>query len=84
MQDLRVQSCTQGFPTTGQPAVAAWAFHGGMASILGLYAQFWLRLTLVTTLVLMLPLGTFTVVAGIFALRAQAAARLKASGLKKE
>ena len=67
----------QGFPKSGPAFVAAVAFHGGIASILGLYTLFWLRLNLMQTLPVLLVLGIFTIFAGYSALSQQADARLK-------
>ncbi|XP_002967082.2 dolichyl-diphosphooligosaccharide--protein glycosyltransferase subunit 2 [Selaginella moellendorffii] len=51
-------------PTSGLPALSALAFHGGLASILGLYLLFWLKLNLFTTLQILGFLGLLTTVAG--------------------
>lgn len=67
----------QGFPSSGSGFIAAMAFHGGIASILGLYTLFWLKLNLMQTLPILLVLGLFTTVAGYNALSRQAEARLK-------
>ena len=44
------------------------AFHGGLAGILALYAVFWLRLTLIDTLLPLAGLSIFTFLAGYKAL----------------
>lgn len=67
----------QGFPKDGAGRVAAMAFHGGIASILGLYTLFWMKLNLMQTLPWLLVLGIFTTVAGYNALSQQADSRLK-------
>lgn len=67
----------QGFPNDGSSFMSAVAFHGGIASILGLYTLFWLKLNLMQTLPILLVLGIFTTVAGYNALSRQAEARLK-------
>jgi hypothetical protein len=58
----------QGFPTAGAASTATVAFHAGIASILGMYAVFWLRLTLIDTLLPLAGLGVFTFLAGYKAL----------------
>ena len=67
----------QGFPKQGSSRMAAFAFHGGIASILGLYTLFWLKLNLMQTLPILLGLGIFTTIAGYNALSQQADSRLK-------
>ena len=67
----------QGFPNSGTSLIASVAFHGGLASVLGLYTLFWLKLNLIQTLPVLLFLGLFTAVAGYNALSRQAEARLK-------
>lgn len=67
----------KGFPRSGPALVAAVAFHGGIASILGLYTLFWLKLNLIQTLPILLVLGIFTTIAGYNALSQQADFRLK-------
>ena len=67
----------QGFPKTGPAFISAVAFHGGIASILGLYTLFWLRLNLMQTLPILSVLGVFTMGAGYSALSQQADSRLK-------
>jgi len=68
----------QGFPS-GSAATYAMAFHGGLASILVLYTVFWLRLTLIDTLLPLLVLSIFTFWTGFKTLSHHARA-----GLKKE
>ena len=58
----------QGFPMSGAASTATIAFHAGVASILGLYAVFWLRLTLIDTLLPLAGLSIFTFLAGYKAL----------------
>ena len=67
----------QGFPKEGSSRMAAFAFHGGIAGILGLYTLFWLKLNLMQTLPILFALGIFTTVAGYNALSQQADSRLK-------
>ena len=68
---------SQGFPKAGAGRLAAMAFHGGIASILGLYTLFWVKLDLMQTLPWLLVLGIFTTMAGYNALSQQADSRLK-------
>jgi oligosaccharyltransferase complex subunit delta (ribophorin II) len=52
------------FPTTGLLGVAAFSFHGAIASILLLYFLFWLKLDLFTTLKVLGFLVLLTLVPG--------------------
>ncbi|WIA23212.1 hypothetical protein OEZ86_010100 [Tetradesmus obliquus] len=63
-----------GFPS-GTAGLWALLFHGGIAALLGLYALFWLRLDLASTLPAALGLGAFTALTGYKALSALSAQR---------
>ena len=76
-EEMATCAMLQGFPKDGAGRMAAMAFHGGIASILGLYTFFWLKLNLLQTLPWLLVLGIFTTVAGYSALSQQADSRLK-------
>ena len=76
-QDVLTAFAVQGFPGGGPSLLAAVAFHGGLASVLGLYTLFWLKLNLIQTLPVLMLLGLWTAVAGYHALSRQAEARLK-------
>ncbi|KAH8941759.1 hypothetical protein BDL97_14G061800 [Sphagnum fallax] len=52
------------FPTTGLQGVAAFSFHGAIASILLLYFLFWLKLDLFTTLKVLGFLALLTLLPG--------------------
>lgn len=56
------------FPTSGLPMLAALAFHGGIASILGLYILFWTKLNLFETLRFLGVLAIFLVIPGHYLL----------------
>ena len=66
----------QGFPIGGMASTATVAFHAGIASILGLYAVFWLRLTIIDTLLPLAGLSLFTFLAGFKALSHHARAEM--------
>lgn len=52
------------FPTSGLPLFSALCFHGGIASILGLYVLFWLKFNLFETLKYLGVLAIFLVIPG--------------------
>ncbi|ONK56250.1 uncharacterized protein A4U43_C10F5660 [Asparagus officinalis] len=54
----------KGFPSSALPATFAVLFHSGIAAILVLYALFWLKFNLFTTLKVLGFLGTFVVFVG--------------------
>ena len=68
------------WPAAGTTAsLASTAFHAGIASILGLYLLFWLKLNILQTLPVLAVLALFTTVSGHQALSALAMARAKAA-----
>jgi oligosaccharyltransferase complex subunit delta (ribophorin II) len=58
--DLNVQA----WPSDGAAALYSLAFHGGIGCILVLYTVFWLRLTLMETLLPLALLAVFTFLSG--------------------
>ena len=73
--------CSQGLPSEGPALLTTVAFHGGIAAILVLYFIFWVRLTLIDTLLPLLLLSIFTFYFGFLALRRSAKVE---PGLKQE
>ncbi|GBG59135.1 hypothetical protein CBR_g32152 [Chara braunii] len=71
----KAEANLKSFPTSGLPLLASVAFVGGIFSILLVYALFWWKWNLFTTIKLLLPLGTFTAFTGHFALSFLADAR---------
>uniref|UniRef100_A0A7N0UIG7 Ribophorin II C-terminal domain-containing protein n=1 Tax=Kalanchoe fedtschenkoi TaxID=63787 RepID=A0A7N0UIG7_KALFE len=69
------------FPTSPAPAAFAVLFHGGVAAVLILYALFWLKLDLFTTLKTLGFLGVFLLFAGhmILSHLASSSAKLKSA-----
>ncbi|KNA05743.1 hypothetical protein SOVF_187510 [Spinacia oleracea] len=69
------------FPTSSVPAAFAVLFHVGIAAVLGLYALFWLKLNLFTTLKYLSFLGVFLLFIGHRTLShlASPSAKLKAT-----
>ena len=53
------------FPSSGVAFLDAAIFHGGIGAILGLYALYWLRLTLLQTLPTLGALLLFSTVFGV-------------------
>ncbi len=82
--DVGDQICNcwlQGLPSGGPAFLTTVAFHGGIAAILVLYFIFWVRLTLIDTLLPLLLLSIFTFYFGFLALRRSAKV---GTGLKQE
>lgn len=71
----------QGIPTNGPAFLTTVVFHGGVAAILVLYFIFWVRLTLIDTLLPLFLLSLFTFYFGFLALRRLAKVEF---GLKHE
>lgn len=67
----------QAWPSSGAGTLYSLAFHGGIGSILVLYTVFWLRLTLIETLLPLLVLSVFTFLSGYKALSHHAKTDLK-------
>lgn len=61
---VRLGTNMRGFPSSTLPAVSAILFHSGIAAILLLYALFWVKLNLFTTLKALGFLGVFLVFVG--------------------
>ncbi|XP_071696739.1 dolichyl-diphosphooligosaccharide--protein glycosyltransferase subunit 2-like [Rutidosis leptorrhynchoides] len=61
---LRLGVNLKNFPTSTIPATFAILFHGGIAAVLVLYAFFWLKLDLFTTLKTLGVLGIFLMFVG--------------------
>jgi len=71
----------QGLPSDGPAFLTTMAFHGGVAAILMLYFIFWVRLSLIDTLLPLLLLSIFTFYFGFLALKRLAKVE---RGLKQE
>ncbi|CAM8928689.1 unnamed protein product [Rhodiola kirilowii] len=78
---LRLGVNLKNFPTSAVPATFAVLFHGGVAAVLFLYALFWLKLDLFTTLKTLGFLGVFLLFVGHRSLShlASSSAKLKAA-----
>ncbi|CAM8960189.1 unnamed protein product [Rhodiola kirilowii] len=61
---LRLGVNLKNFPTSAVPAIFGILFHGGVAAVLILYAFFWLKLDLFTTLKTLSILGVFLLFVG--------------------
>ena len=67
------------WPTASYTAAACVVFHGGLASILGLYLLFWTHLNILQTLPILAVLGLLTTISGHQALSGIAENRYKAA-----
>ncbi|XP_076921437.1 dolichyl-diphosphooligosaccharide--protein glycosyltransferase subunit 2-like [Bidens hawaiensis] len=78
---LRLGVNLKNFPTSPVPATFAILFHGGIAAVLLLYAFFWLKLDLFTTLKTLGVIGIFLMFVGHRTLShlASASAKLKSA-----
>uniref|UniRef100_A0A7N0UMP6 Dolichyl-diphosphooligosaccharide--protein glycosyltransferase subunit 2 n=1 Tax=Kalanchoe fedtschenkoi TaxID=63787 RepID=A0A7N0UMP6_KALFE len=78
---LRLGVNLKNFPTSAVPALFAILFHGGVAAVLILYALFWLKLDLFTTLKTLGFLGVFLLFVGhrILSHLASSSAKLKSA-----
>ncbi|KAJ6850807.1 dolichyl-diphosphooligosaccharide--protein glycosyltransferase subunit 2-like [Iris pallida] len=78
---LRLGVNLKGFPSSALPATFSLLFHAGIAAVLLLYALFWLKFDLFTTLKALGFLGVFLVFVGHSTLShlASASAKLKSS-----